>query len=67
VAFALGETIELLHDADVAGQQRDLDPATQTAQAQCDYCFQSLGARPLDIWTLRPVFGNPKTGTSVRC
>jgi hypothetical protein len=42
VAFALGETIELLHDADVAGQQRDLDPATQTAQAQWDYYFQSL-------------------------
>ena len=35
----------------------------QTAQAQCDYFFQRLSrARPLDIQTLRPVFGNLKTG-----
>jgi hypothetical protein len=47
----------------MVGQQRDLDPAAQTAQAQCDYYFQSLSrARPLDIQTLRPVFGNLKTG-----
>jgi hypothetical protein len=43
VAFALGETIELQHDADVIRQQRDLDPAAQTAQAQCDYRLAQLG------------------------
>ena len=34
VAFALGETVELQHHADVIGQQRDLDPAAQTVQAE---------------------------------
>ena len=34
VPLALGETIELQDDADIVGQQRDLDPAAQTAQAQ---------------------------------
>src|SRR6516225_6370 len=37
VPLALGETIELQDDADIVGQQRDLDPAAQTAQALCDY------------------------------
>jgi hypothetical protein len=27
--------------------------------------FKVLEVRPFDIWTLRPVFGNPKTGASV--
>ena len=43
VAFALGETIELQHDADVVGQHSDLHPAAQTAQAQCDYKLAQLG------------------------
>ena len=43
VAFALGETIELQHDANVIGQQRDLDAVAQAAQAQCDYRLAQLG------------------------
>jgi hypothetical protein len=42
VAFALGKTVELQHDADVVGQQRDLDSAAQPAQAQCDYRLAQL-------------------------
>src|SRR6478735_9680756 len=34
VAFALGETIELQHDANVIRQHRDLDLAAQAAQAE---------------------------------
>jgi len=34
VAFALGETIELQDDADVVGQQCDLDLAAQATQAE---------------------------------
>ena len=37
VAFALGETIELQHDAHVVGQQRDLDPAAQAAERERDH------------------------------
>jgi Resolvase, N terminal domain len=33
-ALGLGETIELQDDADVVGQQRDLDPAPQPAQRE---------------------------------
>ena len=43
VAFALGETIELQDDADVVGQQRDLDPPAQAGQAQCDDRLAQLG------------------------
>ena len=43
VAFALGETVELQHDLDLVGQHRDLDPAAQAAQAQCDYRLAQLG------------------------
>ena len=42
MTFPLGETIELHYDANVIRQHRDLDLAAQTAQAQCDYYFQSL-------------------------
>ena len=34
VALALGEAIELQHDVDVIGQQRDFDPTAQAAQAE---------------------------------
>ena len=44
MAFTLGEAIELQHDVDVIGQQRDLDPAAQAAQAQCDHRWLSSGA-----------------------
>ena len=43
VAFALGETVKLQDDADVVGQQRDLDAAAQAAQAQWDYRLSQLG------------------------
>ena len=44
VALALGETIELQHDAHVVGQHSDLDAAAQAAQAQCDHRCRSPGA-----------------------
>ena len=37
MTFALGETIELQHDADGIRQHRDLDLAAQSAQAQRDH------------------------------
>jgi hypothetical protein len=52
VAFALGETIQLQHDAHVVGQHSDLDAAAQTAQAQCDLrCLQPWRAG--DVAALR--------------
>ena len=47
VAFALGEAIELQHDVDVVGQQRDLDPAAQAAQAERRHGCRSSGAVPM--------------------
>jgi hypothetical protein len=44
VALALGETVELHHDADLIRQQRDLDAAAQVAQAQCHHRRAQLAA-----------------------
>jgi hypothetical protein len=45
VAFALGAAVELQDDADVIGQQSDLDPAAQAAQAQCHHRLAETRAR----------------------
>ena len=42
MAFALGETIEPELHIDVVGQQRDLDAAAQSTQAQCDHRLAQL-------------------------
>jgi putative ABC transport system substrate-binding protein len=38
-----GEAVELQHHIDIIGQHRDLDPAAQTAQTQCDYRLAQPG------------------------
>ena len=44
VAFALGETIQLQHDAHVVGQHSDLDPPAQATQTERDHGWRSSGA-----------------------
>ena len=42
MAFALGEAVELQHDADVVRQQRDLDPPAQATQTERDHRLAQL-------------------------
>jgi hypothetical protein len=50
VQFALGETIELQHDANVIGQQQRLDLAPQAAERERDHRRPLVAA---DVATLR--------------
>ena len=43
MTFPLGEAVELQHDANVVGQQRDLDLAAQAAQAERHHRLPQLG------------------------